>query len=313
MNYKALVTAPPILPKIFNYKEIFDQKSVEIIVPPYKVIESLSENQLSELIINVDGILCGDDEINLNVLKKAKKLKVISKWGTGIDSIDKKSATSMGIKVSNVNNVFADPVSETVLSYILLHCRKILEKDRLVKNDKWEKVDSYTLKEKSLGVIGAGHIGSALVEKASKLGMKVFINDIKPVSSNLQKLQNIELVDFNFLIKNSDFISLHCDLNTSSFHLISYNEMKIMKPNAVIINTCRGEVIDQKALERALKEKIISGACLDVFEKEPLPKKSNLRNYENVLLSPHNSNGSPYVYDKVDKLSIENLFDGMGI
>ena len=162
----------------------------------------------------------------------------------------------MGIKVSNVNNVFADPVSETVLSYILLHCRKILEKDRLVRNDKWEKVDSYTLKEKSLGVIGAGHIGSAFRE-SFKLGMKVFINDIKPVSSNLQKLQNIELVDFNFLIKNSDFISLHCDLNTSSFQLISYNEMKLMKPNACNYKYMQGEVIDQKALRRGSQENYI--------------------------------------------------------
>ena len=126
MNYKyrCLVTAPPILPKIFNYKEKFDKNSVEIVVPPFKVIESLNEDQLIRSLKDIDGIICGDDMLNKQVLAQTKGLKVISKWGTGIDSIDKDFAISQGIKVLRVKDIFSEPVSDTVLLYILLFQEK---------------------------------------------------------------------------------------------------------------------------------------------------------------------------------------------
>jgi len=312
-KYRALVTAPPILPKIFNYKNLFDKKSVEIVVPPYEVVECLYENELVELLKNIDGILCGDDKITENVLKQTKRLKVISKWGTGIDSIDKDAAERLGIKVLRVKDVFSEPVSDTVLAYILLFSRKIIEKNQIVKNNKWEKTESHTLKEKSLGIIGVGHIGKVVAQKALALGMKVYGNDIRKISRDYVKNTDIEMVNLNELLTNSDFVTFHCDLNNSSFHLIGEKELKIMKPESVLINTSRGEVIDQSALEDALQNNEISGAALDVFEVEPLPEESILRKMNNVFLSPHNSNGSPQVFNKVDELSIQNLFTGLGI
>jgi len=315
MNYKyrVLVTAPPILPKIYNYKDLFDKKSVEIVVPPYEVVECLYENELIELLKDIDGILCGDDKITENVLKQTKRLKVISKWGTGIDSIDKDAAERLGIKVLRVKDVFSEPVSDTVLAYILLFSRKIIEKNQIVINNKWEKTESHTLKEKSLGIIGVGHIGKVVAQKALALGMKVYGNDIRKISRDYVKNTDIEMVNLNELLTNSDFVTFHCDLNNSSFHLIGEKELKIMKPESVLINTSRGEVIDQSALEDALQNNEISGAALDVFEVEPLPEESILRKMNNVFLSPHNSNGSPSVFNNVDKLSIQNLFDGLNI
>ena len=312
-KYRALVTAPPILPKIFNYKNLFDKKSVEIVVPPYEVVECLYENELVELLKNIDGILCGDDKITENVLKQTKRLKVISKWGTGIDSIDKDAAERLGIKVLRVKDVFSEPVSDTVLAYILLFSRKIIEKNQIVINNKWEKTESHTLKEKSLGIIGVGHIGKVVAQKALALGMKVYGNDIREISRDFVKKTDIEMVNLNELLTNADFITLHCDLNNSSFHLIGENELKIMKPESVLINTSRGEVVDQPSLELALQHNEISGAALYVFEVEPLPEDNILRKIDNVYLSPHNSNGSPQVFNKVDELSIQNLFTGLGI
>ena len=312
-KYRALVTAPPILPKIFNYKNLFDKKSVEIVVPPYEVVECLYENELVELLKNIDGILCGDDKITENVLKQTKRLKVISKWGTGIDSIDKDAAERLGIKVLRVKDVFSEPVSDTVLAYILLFSRKIIEKNQIVKNNKWEKTESHTLKEKSLGIIGVGHIGKVVAQKALALGMKVYGNDIRKISRDYVKNTDIEMVNLNELLTNSDFVTFHCDLNNSSFHLIGEKELKIMKSESVLINTSRGEVVDQPSLELALQHNEISGAALDVFEVEPLPEESILRKMNNVFLSPHNSNGSPSVFNNVDKLSIQNLFDGLNI
>jgi len=310
-KYRALVTAPPILPKIFNYKNLFDKKSVEIVVPPYEVVECLYENELVELLKNIDGILCGDDKITENVLKQTKRLKVISKWGTGIDSIDKDAAERLGIKVLRVKDVFSEPVSDTVLAYILLFSRKIIEKNQIVINNKWEKTESHTLKEKSLGIIGVGHIGKVVAQKALALGMKVYGNDVREISRDFVKKTDIEMVNLNELLTNADFITLHCDLNNSSFHLIGEKELKIMKSESVLINTSRGEVVDQPSLELALQHNEISGAALDVFEVEPLPEESILRKMNNVFLSPHNSNGSPQVFNKVDELSIQNLFDAL--
>jgi len=310
-EYRVLVTAPPILPKIYNYKNLFDKKSVEIVVPPYEVVECLYENELKELLKDTDGILCGDDKITENVLKQTNKLKVISKWGTGIDSIDKDAAERLGIKVLRVKDVFSEPVSDTVLAYILLFSRKIIEKNQIVKNNKWEKTESHTLKEKSLGIIGVGHIGKVIAEKAMALGMEVFGNDIRGISRNFVGRTGIKMVTLNELFTHSDFVTLHCDLNNVSFHLIGADELKLMKPNSVLINTSRGEVIDQTALEKALEKKEIFGAALDVFEVEPLPEESKLRELDNVFLSPHNSNGSPIVFNKVDELSINNLFLGL--
>ena len=312
-EYRVLVTAPPILPKIYNYKDLFDKKSVEIVVPPYEVVECLYENELKELLKDIDGILCGDDKITENVLKQAKRLKVISKWGTGIDTIDKNAAEKLDIEVLRVKDVFSEPVSDTVLAYILLFSRKIIEKNHLVRNNKWEKTESHTLKEKSLGVIGMGHIGKVVAQKALALGMKVYGNDVREISRDFVKKTDIEMVNLNELLTNADFITLHCDLNNSSFHLIGEKELKIMKSESVLINTSRGEVIDQSALEDALQNNEISGAALDVFEVEPLPEESILRKMNNVFLSPHNSNGSPSVFNNVDKLSIQNLFDGLNI
>ncbi len=312
-KYTALITAPPILPIIFNYKHLFDQKSVKIVIPPFKVVESLYEDDLIQLLQNIDGILCGDDELTKKVLNKAKKLKVISKWGTGIDSIDSTAAEKLGIKVLRVRDVFSEPVSDTVLAYILLFSRKIIDKNQSVRNNKWEKTKSYTLKEKSLGVIGLGHIGNIVAQKALALGMKVFGNDKRKISIDFARRTGIKIVSLNELLKHSDFVTLHCNLDETSFHLIGEDQFKIMKSDSIIINTSRGKVINQNALEKALQAKEIAGAALDVFEVEPLPNESILRKLNNVFLSPHNSNASPEVFNKVDELSIRNLFDGLGV
>ena len=239
-----------------------------------------------------------------------KKLKVISKWGTGIDSIDKDYAENHNIKVLRVKDIFSEPVSDTVLAYILLFSRKIMEKHYLVKNNKWSKIESHTLKEKSLGIIGLGHIGKLVAQKASALGMKLYGYDIKKISNNFVKETRITIVELNELLKKSDFVTIHCDLNESSFHIIGNSELELMKKESIIINTSRGETIDQKALEMALKNNVISGAALDVFEIEPLPSNSILMKMDNVMLSPHNSNASPMIFDQVDKLSIKNLING---
>ncbi len=310
MSYKVLVSAPPILPHIEDYRDLCLQKGVELFTPEFDVAESLNEEELITLLKDADGILCGDDDLNAKVLNKSKNLKVISKWGTGIDSIDSVVAKKLKIKVLKVADVFAAPLSDTVLAYILIISRKINEKDFVVRNNNWSKISSFTLSERTLGIVGLGHIGSELARKASALGMKVLYFDIRDIKSNIP---NVQKVSFEDLLKNSDFISLHCDLNKTSKHMFSNNEFNLMKEDSILINTARGSIIKEEHLITALDEKKIGGACLDVFEEEPLGDNNPLKKFDNVYLSPHNSNASPGVFKKVHSKSIENIFIGLEI
>lgn len=311
-NYKVLVTAPPILPKVEYYKKACLDRGVELCTPDIEVKEALDQKELNVYLKGIDAILCGDDELNFNVLKKATDLKVISKWGTGIDTIDSNAARELGIKVLRVKDAFGSPLSDTVLSYILLISRKILEKDSLIREHDWKKIPSYTLSERSIGIIGLGHIGKAVARKAYALGMKVYFNDIAKISLKEQEKEYVFL-ELEELLSVSNFISIHCDLNDSSFHLIDKEELRLMDKDSIIINTSRGSIINEKELIIALEKNLIGGAALDVFETEPLPRNSKLRNFKNVFLSPHNSNASPETFKEVDKKAIKNVFIGLGL
>ena len=309
MKWRVLVTAPPILPKIERYRELFFKNNAEFITPNFHVMESLKQAELQKLLVDVDAILCGDDEINAAVIHSANKLKIISKWGTGIDSIDVDAAKKAGITVCRVADAFADPLADTVMAYILSYCRKINEKNQLVREGRWQKTESFTLREKVLGVVGVGHIGQAVIQRAHAFGMRILAHDRRTIRQEIIDRFSLPSCSFHELLAHSDFISINCDLNESSYHLFSTEQFNLMKESAVLINTARGAVIDEQSLIIALKNKVIAGAALDVFEFEPLPKDSELRSLNNVFLSPHNSNASPVVFDKVDLASIHHIFN----
>lgn len=310
-QYKVLVTAPPILPHVHEYESIFKNANATIVTPDFIVEESLRERELNRLLVDIDGILCGDDFLTESVLKQANKLKVISKWGTGVDSIDLTAAQKLGIKVCRVTDVFAAPVADTVLAYILLFARQIPQKNKVIQQCDWHKVKSFALNELSLGVVGVGHIGQAVLERAAAFGMKLYGCDVNPVDHHFLEKYNIELLSLEDLLKCSDFVSLNCSLNQSTYKLMSKETLGYMKKTAYLINTARGRLVDEQALIQALHNQEIAGAALDVFEVEPLPHDSCLRNLDNVWLSPHNSNGSPAVFRKVDEVSIYNVLEAL--
>lgn len=305
MKWKVLITAPYFIPVIERYREIFDQHQIETIVPEVK--EKLSEEELLKYVKDIDGIICGDDEITERVLKAAPQLKVISKWGTGIDSIDIKAANLRGIPVRNTPNAFTDPVADTVLAYVLYFARRINDLDKNIRQGLWQKQPLPSLKELVLGVVGVGNIGRAVVKRARAFGMQVLGNDIKKISPDFIEETGLKMVSLEELLSESDFVSLNCDLNPTSYHLINKKTLAKLKPTAYLINTARGSVIDEKALIEALATKKIAGAALDVFEKEPLPLDSPLRKFPNVLLSPHNANASPSAWEKVHQNTLNNL------
>jgi D-3-phosphoglycerate dehydrogenase len=307
-----LMTAPYMIPFLDRFRPILTDYGIELIVPDVR--ERMEEEDILKYAGQFDGTICGDDRYTARAIEAcAPRLKVISKWGTGVDSIDAEACSRFGVKLGRTLNAFTIPVADTALGYMLAFARRAPWMDREMKSGKWEKIPGKTLSELTLGVIGVGNIGKAVTRRARAFGMKVFGTDIIDVDHVFVSETGIEMTTLHFLLSNSDFVSVNCDLNPTSHHLINADTLALMKPNAILINTARGPIVEEKALVAALGSGQVGGAALDVFEFEPLPGDSPLLKMDNVLLAPHNSNSSPAAWERVHWNTIRNLLDGLGI
>lgn len=306
-KWKVLVSAPYFQPVVDIYAPFFEEYNIDIIVP--EVRERMSEEELLACIMDIDGAICGDDRFTDRVLACAPKLKVLSKWGTGIDSIDRESAARHGISVRNTTNAFTDAVADLTMGFMLAFARQIPWSNEDIRNGIWHKRPGISLGESTLGIIGLGNIGRAVAKRASAFGMKIVGYDVMTLPPEVLIGTGIEVVFFDQVLSESDFITLHCDLNPGNKYLISDAQFDLIRPNAVIVNTARGPLIEEAALVHALEEKKIAGAALDVFEQEPLPADSRLREFSNVLFSPHNANSSPSAWKRVHENTLKNLIE----
>jgi len=312
MKNQVLFTAPYMIPFVDRFKPIFDQYDIELIIPD--VQERMEEADLMRYAGQFDGAICGDDRYTVRVIEAClPRLKVISKWGTGIDSIDAEACSRYSIKIGRTLNAFTTPVADTVLGYMLAFARRQPWMDSEMKSGKWEKIPGKSLSECTLGVIGVGNIGKAITRRAKAFGMKVYGNDIVEINHVFITETGIEMTSLESLLANSDFVSINCDLNSASHHLMNSDTFALMKSNAVLINSARGPIVDEKSLIEALQAKRLAGAALDVFEFEPLPLDSPLLKMDNVMLAPHNSNSSPAAWERVHWNTIRNLLDGLGL
>jgi len=310
MKRRVLVSAPYMQPVINLFRSIFEENDIELFVPP--VEERFTEEELLQWMSDVDGVISGDDQFTERVLNSAPRLKVISKWGTGIDSIDLQACRRLRIAVRNTPNAFSEPVADSVLGYVLAFARNLAMQDRHMKKGAWQKIPSRCLRECTLGVIGVGNVGKTVIQRAAAFGMRLLGNDLLEMPADFVARTGIQMVSKEPLLRQADFISLNCDLNPTSYHLINDETLASVRPTAVLINTARGPVVDEAALIKALKEKRLAGAALDVFEVEPLPSESPLRQMDNVLLAPHNANSSPQSWERVHQSTIKNLLEELG-
>jgi D-3-phosphoglycerate dehydrogenase len=294
-------------PVIDRFRGRFEENDIELVVPP--VEERMEEDELLEWIGDVDGVICGDDRFTERVLDQAPKLKVISKWGTGIDSIDQEACAERDIAVCNTPDAFSIPVADSVIGYALCFARSLPFLDREMKQGKWKKIEGRALHECTLGIIGVGDVGSVVAERGSAFDMTVLGNDIEPIDETVVSQTGLDVVEKEELLRRADFVSLNTDLNETSHHLMGGEQFEIMKDDGVLINASRGPVVDEEALVAALQNGEIGGAALDVFEEEPLPLDSPLRDMKNVMLAPHNANSSPTAWEFVHENTIDNLFD----
>lgn len=306
-----LLTAPYMIPFMDRFRPVFAHYGIDLIVPT--VHERMSEEELLVYAGQFDGTVCGDDRYTERVLQAClPRLKVISKWGTGIDSINREVAERLGIRVCNTPNAFTLPVADSVLAYMLAFARRQPWMDREMKAGRWEKIPGRSLSECTLGVIGVGNIGKAVLRRARPFGMTLLGNDIVPIAPDFVVENRIEMTSLADLLARADFVSLNADLNPTSRHIINAETLAMMKPGAILINTARGPLVDEPALVAALQSGQIAGAALDVFEVEPLPSESPLLKMDNVMLAPHNTNSSPAAWERVHWSTLRNLLAALG-
>jgi D-3-phosphoglycerate dehydrogenase len=264
------------------------------------------EEDLIRACKDAEGLLNQYALLTRRVLENLPNCKVISRYGVGVDSIDLKAATDLGIIVANVPDYCIDEVSNQTIAMILTLIRKTAFFDQKVKSNQWDfhlGAPIYRIHGKTLGLIGCGRNGLEVAKKISAFGVKVIAFD-----PYLQKAgEGVELTDFDSVLKKSDFISIHCPLNESTRHLIGEKEFQKMEKRPLIINTSRGPIIDEAALIQALAKGQVSGAGLDVLEKEPPDPQNPLLKMENVILSPHVSFYSVESISELKKRTAENV------
>ena len=308
-RWKVAISAPYARPCLDRYQRILDAAGCDVVVAC--ATERLDEDELLALLPGVHGIICGDDRLTARVLAAAPDLRVISKWGTGIDSIDVEAARRRGIVVCNTPNAFSEPVADSVMGYAIVFARQLDGMNSHMHQGQWQKPQLRSLSEQTLGIVGVGHCGRAVARRAAAFGMRILGTDIVDIAADVKRSSGLEQVPLETLLSRSDIVSLNCTLNHTSFHLIDAAALTLMTPSAFLINTCRGPVVEERALVDALVAGRLAGAALDVFEQEPLPADSPLRSLSNCWLAPHNANGSIAAAERVHENTIRQLLDSL--
>lgn len=305
--------------KVFVTREIPEpgleilRREFEIEVNPYDRV--LSKEEIIKGLQGKDGLLCLlTDPIDKDVIDSEPKLRMIASYAVGYNNIDVRAATKRGIPVSNTPGVLTDATAEMAWALLFSVARRIVEGDGFSRAGKFKGWDPMLMhgqgvSNKTLGLIGAGRIGTAFALKSKGFNMNVLYVSER-INETLERELGAEKVNIHQLLKKSDYISLHVPLNKSTHHMIGEKELKMMKKNSVLINTSRGPVIDEKTLVKALEEKWIFGAGLDVYENEP-EITEGLKKLDNVVLQPHSASATIESRTKMAIMAAENMVAGL--
>lgn len=308
---------PKVLISRLIDQECIDFLTLHVDVTAWKEPRAMTREELYRSIADKDGLMLWLDKVDDDFLNHAPKVKVIAHRAAGFDNIDAEACAKRGIPVSNTTRGVDETTADYAMTLMLGAARHLVDAINTTRRGGWEAWDvmgvpfyGTDVHHKTLGIIGMGKIGSNVARRAKGFSMKILYYDI--VRSPLEKELGAEYVsDLPTLLRQSDFISIHVLLNKATYHLIGDREFAIMKPTAILVNTSRGPVIDQAALYRALKEKKIQAAAIDVTEVEPIAKDDPLLTLDNILVSPHIAGYSRPTRLAMDMLASENLLAGL--
>ena len=307
-------------PKVFitrrlptNLEQLQQVASVEVWTerqpPPYEV--------LLEKVKGIDGLLCLlTDRIDRQLLETGTSLKVISQMAVGYDNIDISAATARQIPVGHTPGVLTDATADFAWALLMAAARRVVEGDRFTRAGEWRTWEPDLLlgpdvTGATLGIVGFGRIGQAVARRAKGFEMRILYASRHRYEPELEQSLGVEFAQFDRLLSESDFVTIHTPLSDETYHLFSDRQFELMKPSAILINTARGGVVDPDALYRALSSSQIAGAALDVTEPEPISMDSPLLTLDNLIIAPHIGSASRQTRAKMANMAIENLMAGL--
>lgn len=279
----------------------------------YKKDQPISRKTLLQKVKNCDALIpLLTEKIDKEVIDKMTKCKIIANFAVGYNNIDINYAKEKNIFVTNTPDVLTDSTADLAITLLLACARRVIEGERLLRENKYKGwkpklLLGTELKNKTVGILGAGRIGSAVAIRARSFGTKIIYYD-RSRSPSIEKSTKAKKVSLNHLIENSDIISIHLPLNEKTFHLLDYELINKMKENAILINTARGEIVDETALIKSLKQKTNLRVGLDVFENEPKINPTLLK-FRNVLVIPHLGSATHEARNGMAELAVKNVIN----
>ena len=298
----------------FALKELKKKFQVEIHTGKIPIPQKTLKSKIKEM----DGLICFPyDKIDKEIIQSAKKLKAISTYSVGYDHIDTQFAKENKIRVGYTPEVLTDATADMAFALLLDSLRRISEGDRIIRKGQWKQIyGAYDyvgldLQGKTLGIMGLGRIGKTLAKRAKAFDMKIIYHNRKQISKTEEKKIGVKYTTFEKLISQSDIISIHVPHTKQTNEMFNMKIFRKMKKTSFLINTSRGKVVNEKDLAVALKQKIIAGAGLDVFDTEPINKNHPFLKLENTVLAPHVGSSTKETRVKMAKITIENLILGM--
>lgn len=303
---KILVTCPPMLGMKEQFVPIIESEGHEVFCPD--VTQTLSEEELIEILPEYDGWIIGDDPATDRVIRAgaAGNLKAAVKWGIGIDNVNFDTFNELGLPITNTPNMFGAEVADVGIGYLIALARETFFIDRKIRQGEWPKNSGISISSKVLGLIGYGDIGRSVAHRATALGMDIIVYD--PGVEEIDSQHGIKS-DWPKNIEKCDFLLFTCALNKHNHHMLNDHVFNMCKPGVRIINVARGPLINEADLITNLKSEKVHSAALDVFEVEPLPMSSELREHELCIFGSHNSSNTKDAVMKTNKIAISKLFE----
>ena len=308
---KILVTCPPMLGMIDSFRHIFEEKGIELSAP--NVVQTLSVEELKEIVPQHDGWIIGDDPATREVFEagKAGNLKAAVKWGIGVDNVDFDACKDLNIPIINTPDMFGREVADIAMGYVIALARETFEIDRAVRDGKWIKPRGISLSGKKVALVGFGDIGQSTAKRLLALDMDVIAYG--PFADNNPNLPEVEREVWHTRVEEADFIVVTCSLTKSSFHMVNADVFKQAKDGVRVVNVGRGPIIDETSLEDALKSGKVYSAALDVFEVEPLPMDSYLRTHPHCIFGSHNASNTADAVERTSHIAIDKLFNFLNV
>ncbi len=302
---RIVVTCPPMQRTAKEWLPSLTSRGIVVELPP--VTQHVSRKDLERLLPLCDAIIAGDEPLDRALLESAaSRLRVVSRWGVGIDNVDLDAARELGIEVRNTPAVFADEVADVAIGYVIMLARQLHLIDASVRAGEWYKPQGVSLAGKTLGVVGLGSIGRAVAKRGLAMGMAVAGYDPELGALAVAEGLGVRTVSVDEAFAEADVLSLNCPLTPETRHIANAQRIGNMKPGAFLVNTARGPLVDEQALVASLASGRLAGAALDVFEDEPLAETSPLRSMANVILGSHNASNTAEAVSRVNRLAIAN-------